>query len=756
MKKLLLSLSLLLGMSTMASAADVTLPAEGKTWNGYEWTQNGTDFTATVEGYTLDLKKGSSTSNLVSPDQYSIRVYAGASLTVTATAENAFKQVVVVADAKYSKAIAANATGWTATPENNESGILTKVTFTATTPQTSITFDGAGKQMRVQSITLSTEAGTVTPPTPPTPGTDISNTLETAYDVTKATELVKAGQGLNTKVYVKGTITGTVDISTQYGNATYDITDGTNTMKVFRGYYFNGDKFTATDQLKTGDAVVVYGNLTDYNGAAQVNTGSTLMLLNGKGAPAAETIEVGDIASFLAAAKGTVVKFTCPLTAVYQNGNSLYVTDAKGDFALFYGKQTQTYENGMVIPAGASGKRDEFHGAAQLAVDAATFGAGTPGTPVEPVIMQVEEVASDLACHYVKFVGVDIAAAGADRTFTLTDASGSVTLYQTWTNVEIPTGTGFTVEGFIGLNNGNVQILCAAVKSASGREIVATPEFTPGAGQVTAGTKVTIASATEGATIYYTLDGTNPTAASTKYAEAITVNDAVTIKAIAVKEGMDDSEIATAAYTIRTVGPVTGTDATFNFADPSTLDPAYSKDDAVADGKDGNLKIDLKNGELFFANGITISTNASGNATRLYWQAKTEAWSFRIYNKSVTTIACGEGYKLLSIEFTPQTDAYATVLKDKCTFSAGTLADNVLSIPENGNVTSVDINATATCGFTAIKVVFAKSSGINDVEIDANAPVEYYNLQGVRVEGELVPGLYIRRQGNTASKVLVK
>lgn len=48
-------------------------------------------------------------------------------------------------------------------------------------------------------------------------------------------------------------------------------------------------------------------------------------------------------------------------------------------------------------------------------------------------------------------------------------------------------------------------------------------------------------------------------------------------------------------------------------------------------------------------------------------------------------------------------------------------------------------------------------SGVADVAVDANdAPAEYYNLQGVRVSGELVPGIYIRRQGNTAVKVMVK
>ena len=57
--------------------------------------------------------------------------------------------------------------------------------------------------------------------------------------------------------------------------------------------------------------------------------------------------------------------------------------------------------------------------------------------------------------------------------------------------------------------------------------------------------------------------------------------------------------------------------------------------------------------------------------------------------------------------------------------------------------------------FTKIEAL--PSSGVEGVEIDANAPVEYYNLQGQKVSAEtLVPGIYVIRQGNKASKVLVK
>ena len=83
-------------------------------------------------------------------------------------------------------------------------------------------------------------------------------------------------------------------------------------------------------------------------------------------------------------------------------------------------------------------------------------------------------------------------------------------------------------------------------------ETVETPEFSVASGAVNSGTEVTITCATEGAKIYYTTDGTEPTAESTEYANAISVTAAVTLKAIAVKSGMNDSAVASASYTIYT------------------------------------------------------------------------------------------------------------------------------------------------------------------------------------------------------------
>ena len=81
-------------------------------------------------------------------------------------------------------------------------------------------------------------------------------------------------------------------------------------------------------------------------------------------------------------------------------------------------------------------------------------------------------------------------------------------------------------------------------------ETVATPTFSPGTSSFVGSTSVTIESTTPGATIYYTTDGSTPTLSSTPYNGSITVNETTTIKAIAVKEGWHDSEVATATYTV--------------------------------------------------------------------------------------------------------------------------------------------------------------------------------------------------------------
>lgn len=80
---------------------------------------------------------------------------------------------------------------------------------------------------------------------------------------------------------------------------------------------------------------------------------------------------------------------------------------------------------------------------------------------------------------------------------------------------------------------------------------VATPTFSPTTWAEGATLTVELATTTDGATIYYTDDGTTPTSASTAYnpSNKISLSASKTIKAIAIKDGMTNSDVATQAYT---------------------------------------------------------------------------------------------------------------------------------------------------------------------------------------------------------------
>ncbi len=79
---------------------------------------------------------------------------------------------------------------------------------------------------------------------------------------------------------------------------------------------------------------------------------------------------------------------------------------------------------------------------------------------------------------------------------------------------------------------------------------VATPAITPNGGTVTGATEVRLACETPDATIRYTLDGSDPTADSPQYVEPLKLTDLATVRARAFKDGANDSEIATARFTI--------------------------------------------------------------------------------------------------------------------------------------------------------------------------------------------------------------
>lgn len=150
-----------------------------------------------------------------------------------------------------------------------------------------------------------------------------------------------------------------------------------------------------------------------------------------------------------------------------------------------------------------------------------------------------------------------------------TTSSGSKTFYLwakptadfttvSWTgnhdNIAITTTGDYTATAVVkgvDYNNANFTITANFItKTAAEKPVIAGAD---GATSYWPSLQVTITSPEEGAVIYYTTDGTDPTTASARYTGPITISEpngtATTVKAIAQIAGFDVSEVATATFT---------------------------------------------------------------------------------------------------------------------------------------------------------------------------------------------------------------
>jgi len=101
---------------------------------------------------------------------------------------------------------------------------------------------------------------------------------------------------------------------------------------------------------------------------------------------------------------------------------------------------------------------------------------------------------------------------------------------------------------------GGVTRTTAFNLSVTGASTVATPTITPSGGSFTTSVSVTIQTATSGASIYYTTDGSSPTQSSTLYTGAITLTSSAVVKAKAFMSGYTASAEASASFTKQVVG----------------------------------------------------------------------------------------------------------------------------------------------------------------------------------------------------------
>lgn len=270
-----------------------------------------------------------------------------------------------------------------------------------------------------------------------------------------------------------------------------------------------------------------------------------------------------------------------------------------------------------------------------------------------------------------------------------------------------------------------VKNLYVKAKTDKAPVVIEAPVFTPKEGTYMDKVSVSIAAA-EGLKIYYTLDGEEPTTASTLYEAAFDLTETTTVMAIAVDAEGNASPVAKAMYTIKATPVAPENGALFNFNENKWNLPVSSSEETfpITEVKEGDVT-------LTFTNGST--------PTRL-WNDFNNGLQIRMYkNGGSMTVTPAADQKVVKVEF----DA----TKLDVTASEGTLAEKVWT----GEAATVTFTANATSNINYIIVTLSKQSGIEVVEAGEQTEKVIYTIDGRRVQ-KAEKGVYVIN----GKKVLVK
>ena len=292
---------------------------------------------------------------------------------------------------------------------------------------------------------------------------------------------------------------------------------------------------------------------------------------------------------------------------------------------------------------------------------------------------------------------------------TITSDTEGATIYYT-TDGSTPTTSSSSVA-----NGGTVTIdsscTLKAIAVAQGYEnstvaeatytkaTVSVPTFLPNGGTYDIGTTVEVSiSAMTGASIYYTLDGTDPVASRTAYTGPITISETTTLKAIAVYNG-ESSEVATAQFNF--TAPGSTCDATISFRskgdDSSNITDLLSS--YVEAGSGYLTSISGTNVYSTTDKGIRLGTGSNTGSVTLRLATQSDGWRVT----SVVLNAAQYGSDTGSIKVTTDLDGTGTTIQP----SGNDLQDYTFTLNSNGNdVSWIKIETTS-------KRAYIKSVTIN-------------------------------------------
>ena len=157
------------------------------------------------------------------------------------------------------------------------------------------------------------------------------------------------------------------------------------------------------------------------------------------------------------------------VTAVFQNGTTLYVQDATGGL-LIYGSLGKTYNNGDVISGGIFGTSQLYNGTMEFK-PTSTFPDGVAGTAIQPIVVTVADILANYDTYADRLVKIEGIAFDSDHTFatnntagrtvTFTQGNSTMTCFDSFKvlgGFEVTEGENADIIGVVGCYNATKQV----------------------------------------------------------------------------------------------------------------------------------------------------------------------------------------------------------------------------------------------------------------------------------------------------------
>ena len=455
----------------------------------------------------------------------------------------------------------------------------------------------------------------------------------------------------------------------------------TPTFSPAAGTYSGAQSVTISDT--TSGATIYYTtngttpttSSTKYTGAIAVSTTETLEAI---------AVAPGDTNSAVASAAYTITSLPVVATPTISPGGGSYgyaqtvtLSDSTSGATIYYttdgtmpSTSSSQYSGPLTVSAtetvkaiaAAPGDANSGIASASYTINVSLPTVATPtfspagGSYTSAQSVAISDATSGATIYYTTN--------GTTPTTSSTQYSGGVTVSSTETLQAIAVAPG----------DANSTVASAGYTITRSQPAASTPTFLPAGGAYTSAQSVVLSDATSGATIYYTTDGTSPTASSTKYTGPITVSSTETLQAIATATGYAGSAVGSAAYTIAASLPTVPTPAfspaagSYNSAQSVTISDASSSATIyyTTNGTTPNTSSTVYAGPITVSStqtlqAIAVATGDSAIAAAAYTITSVQPGFLLAASSSALTVNSG-GQGAVTLTVTPENGFNAPVI----------------------------------------------------------------------------------------------